>query len=66
MSLAATRKMIEPTFSANKANDGLWIDTEQEETLHSGKCDLCGEPLVEGERFTHKACSDYENFLASQ
>lgn len=24
-------------------------------------CDLCGEPLEEGEGNTHKACDDYEN-----
>ncbi len=64
MPLAATRKMIEVTTAAE--ND-FWLisDSTQEAVQPSDKCDLCGEPLTQGERYTHKTCSDYENFLAS-
>ena len=64
MSFAATQKMIEAT--AVTEND-FWLPSEaqQEADQSSGGCDLCGEPLNSGERFTHKDCSDYENFLAS-
>ena len=64
MSFAATQKTTE-TIATNEAE--LWFasNAAQEAVQASDKCDLCGEPLTQGERFTHKACSDYENFLAS-
>ena len=64
MSLTATQKMIEVT-TATENDFWLAADSTQEAAQSSNKCDLCGKLLVQGERFTHKDCADYENFLAS-
>ena len=52
---------------ATETENDFWLapDSTQAKTQSSDKCDLCGEPLIQGERFTHKDCSDYENLLAS-
>lgn len=64
MSFVATRKTVE-TVASIESNFWLASDATQEAAQSSDDCALCGEPLALGERFTHKDCSDYENFLAS-
>lgn len=60
MSFAATQKPIETTNEA----ETVFLISNADRKTHSGNCDLCGEPLKEGEQYTHNDCANYENFLA--